>query len=71
MSNPTNAMNLYVRYGANAAIAIRTTPAMGSLIDAPSAARDSAVGSRLMRPVMSWRQKNTSMMNIAIPNTKL
>ena len=36
MSNPTNAMNLYVRYGANAAIAISTIPAMGSLIDARS-----------------------------------
>jgi len=26
MSNPTNAMNLYVRYGANAAIAINEAP---------------------------------------------
>jgi hypothetical protein len=37
MSNPTNAMNLYVRYGANAAIAISTIPAMGSLTEARSA----------------------------------
>ena len=29
-------MNLYVKYGANAAIAINTTPAMGSLTEARS-----------------------------------
>src|SRR5699024_6964140 len=33
MSNPTKLMNRYVRYGANAAIAMSTTPASGSLIE--------------------------------------
>lgn len=36
MSKPTNEMNLYVRYGANAAMNISTTPEIGSLIEARS-----------------------------------
>ena len=36
MSKPTNEMNLYVRYGANAAMNISTMPEIGSLIEARS-----------------------------------
>ncbi|KJL29677.1 hypothetical protein RL72_00307 [Microbacterium azadirachtae] len=36
MSNPTKEMNLYVMYGANAATSMRTTPAIGSLMEARS-----------------------------------
>lgn len=34
-------------------------------------ARVSAVGSRLMRLVMSWIQKNSSITNTAMPNSRL
>ena len=40
-------------------------------LPAPRAARDKAVGSRWIIPVMSWRKKKIATMNRAIPNSRL
>jgi hypothetical protein len=37
----------------------------------PVAAWERAEGSRRARPVMSWKQKNSTVMNTAMPNRML
>ena len=54
ISNPMNVTNLYVMYGANAAMNINTTPAIGSLIDA----RSSSIGAETW--VIATRKITTS-----------
>ncbi len=53
------------------AVRVMTTKLPSTLLASPSAARDKAVGSRRMRPVMSWRQKKISITNTAMPNRML
>ena len=52
-------------------VRVITTNDPNTLLARPRAARVRAVGSRLMRPVMSWRQKNSSITNTAMPNSRL
>ncbi len=53
------------------AVSVMTTKDPSTDFARPRAARVSAVGSRRMRPVMSWRQKKISITNTAIPNSRL
>ena len=53
------------------AVRVITTKEPRTLLASPRAARERAAGSRRIMPVMSCRQKNSSMTNTAIPKIRL
>ena len=57
--------------GSSVAVSVMMRNDPSTLLPSPSAARESAVGSRRMRPVISCRQKNTSMISTATPKRML
>ena len=52
-------------------VSVITTNGPNTDFARPRAARVRAVGLRRMRPVISWRQKNSSITNTAMPNSRL